>query len=58
MLVSSWPEHANLGKMKQLADQMTQKWVPTLEALTSDPGCYMNEVSSWSLASGPMAEHR
>ncbi|RAH43074.1 FAD-dependent oxidoreductase [Aspergillus brunneoviolaceus CBS 621.78] len=44
ILSTSWPDHANLGKMKQLADQMTQKWVPTLEALTSDPGCYMNEA--------------
>ncbi|RAL13378.1 FAD-dependent oxidoreductase [Aspergillus homomorphus CBS 101889] len=44
ILSTSWPEHAHLGKMKQLANQMTEKWVPMLEALTPDPGCYMNEA--------------
>ncbi|KAL2817466.1 isoamyl alcohol oxidase [Aspergillus cavernicola] len=54
ILSTSWSEHANFGKMKQLADQMTQKWVPMLEALTPDPGCYMNEAdpqqSNWQEA--------
>ncbi|KAJ5667199.1 hypothetical protein N7507_003063 [Penicillium longicatenatum] len=43
-LATSWPEKANLGKMKQLADDMTDKWMPMLKSLNSDPGCYMNEA--------------
>ena len=45
-LTRTWPDYANLGKMQQLADDMTHKWMPMLESLTSDPGCYMNEVCS------------
>ncbi|KAI9928674.1 hypothetical protein ASPWEDRAFT_36444 [Aspergillus wentii DTO 134E9] len=44
ILSTSWPEHANLKKMKQLANDMTNKWVPLLESLTDDRGCYMNEA--------------
>ncbi|KAJ5215361.1 isoamyl alcohol oxidase [Penicillium cinerascens] len=44
ILATSWPEHANLGRMNQLANDMTHKWMPMLSSLTSDPGCYMNEA--------------
>ncbi|KAK9847752.1 hypothetical protein MYU51_018253 [Penicillium brevicompactum] len=44
ILATTWPEKANLGEMKQLADDMTNKWMPMLTSLTSDPGCYMNEA--------------
>ncbi|OQE00370.1 hypothetical protein PENVUL_c053G00023 [Penicillium vulpinum] len=44
ILATTWPERANLGKMKQLANEMTDKWMPMLTSLTSDPGSYMNEA--------------
>lgn len=39
-----WPNGAKLSDMAVNANKMTEKWVPSLAALTPGAGCYLSEV--------------
>jgi len=41
-----WSNGAKLSDMAVNAKKMTEKWVPSLAALTPGAGCYLSEVGS------------